>query len=202
MVMYALSRSTLKDAPERAEAIFSRMQSSSINDSFSCDALIATWAKNPHVDEDRGERALTCLSRTPKPSIICYNSTLDACAANGQEFAKNGLRVAERVFSGMESPNAATYGRMMSVYNKLLTNDQNEKDKRLERVFLQCCRHGHLTLVSLRILEAGMSTQALKSLLGRHNVDLSQGEIDFNKLPESWTWRVKRSKRHIIVDVK
>lgn len=202
MVLYAFSRSTLTDAPERAESIFSRMESSSINDGFSCDAVIATWAKNPHVYEDRGVRALKCLSRTPNPPIICYNSTLAACAANGPEFAKNGLVIAEKVFSEMENPNAATYGRMMSVYNNLLVNEQDEKHARLERLFLQCCRDGHVTLTSLRILEAGMGTQNFERLLRSHKVELPDGKLDFSKLPSSWTWRVSRSKRHIIVDAK
>jgi hypothetical protein len=202
MVLYAFSRSTLTDAPERAEALFSRMESSSINDGFSCDAVIATWAKNPHVYEDRGERALKCLSRTPNPTIICYNSTLAACAANGPEFAKNGLATAEKVFSEIGSPNAATYGRMMSVYNNLLSHKQEEKRARLERVFLQCCRNGHVTLSSLRILEAGMGTQNFERLLRSHKVEMPHGKLDFSKLPSTWTWRVNRSKRHIIVDAK
>jgi Mg2+ and Co2+ transporter CorA len=193
MVLHSFSRSSLEDAPERAEAILSRMENSSICDDHSYEAVIANWAKNCHSTEDRAKRAEFCLARMKSPPIMCYNMALAACAANGVDFADNGLLIAEKLFGEIERPNAASYSRMMSVYNSLLSNDVKEKDFRLERLFEQCCEHGQVTKFSLHVLKEGMSNAGLERVFGDH-IHMGLGEIYFNQLPTSWTKRSNRSK--------
>lgn len=194
MVLHAFSRSTLNDAPERAEAILCRMESALIADKLSYEAVISTWAKNPHVTVDRAERANLYLSRMKIPHIMCYNTALAACAANAPEFAENGLLIAEKLFAEMDSPNGATYGRIMSVYNMLLSNDHDEREKRLELVFRQCCEHGQVNKLNLSVFKTGISKAGFERLLGKQLAELCRDEIDLGKLPRKWLYRGNRKK--------
>lgn len=184
MVLYSLARSTLTDGPERADSILARMEDAA--DERSYHAVIQAWATTRHTTiHDRAKRAEDCLKRMKRPHIMCYNMTLAACAAS--EIPASGLIIAEKVFRDIPRPNEASYSRLMSVYNSLLSSNEMKREEKLSRVFERCSKHGLVDMSVIRMLKEGMTREGIKRLLGEHSVTVSQDVIDFSSLPVSWT---------------
>lgn len=184
MVLYSLARSTLTDGPERADYILARMEDAA--DERSYHAVIQAWATTRHKTiHDRAKRAEDCLKRMKRPHIMCYNMTLAACAAS--EIPSSGLIIAEKVFRDIPRPNEASYSRLMSVYNSLLSNNEMKREEKLSRVFERCAKRGLVDMSVIRMLREGMTREGTKRLLGEQYVTVSQDVVDFSKLPASWT---------------
>eukprot|EP00545_Synedropsis_sp_CCMP1620_P006833 CAMPEP_0119012144 /NCGR_PEP_ID=MMETSP1176-20130426/6108_1 /TAXON_ID=265551 /ORGANISM="Synedropsis recta cf, Strain CCMP1620" /LENGTH=698 /DNA_ID=CAMNT_0006965057 /DNA_START=30 /DNA_END=2123 /DNA_ORIENTATION=- len=184
-VLFAFSKSSFPDAPERAVAIFGRMQSMSITNERSYENVLAVWAKNTHTKDDQAKRAETLLAGMNKPPVKCYNMALAACAATRPEFAANGIRVAEKIFAEISILNATSYSHMMSVYTNLLSG--HERDRNVRKVFTQCVSEGKVTKNSLDVLNASMSAARIKINFGeRYANHVADGREDLSRLPSTW----------------
>jgi len=190
MVLNTFSKSSFP--PQRAETILRRMESLSIADHRSYQAVLANWG-NPRcqIMEDRSVRALQCLRRMDKTSIACYNTALAACQATDLKYASAALDVAEQLFSEIPRPNAATYSRMISVYISLLSDNPTRREAKVEELFQQCCNNGHVSILTFNLLLDGLSDNRLKMLLGEHYDMVIDRKVDLQKLPERW-WKRNR----------
>eukprot|EP00546_Thalassionema_frauenfeldii_P010355 CAMPEP_0178910148 /NCGR_PEP_ID=MMETSP0786-20121207/8932_1 /TAXON_ID=186022 /ORGANISM="Thalassionema frauenfeldii, Strain CCMP 1798" /LENGTH=530 /DNA_ID=CAMNT_0020582359 /DNA_START=76 /DNA_END=1668 /DNA_ORIENTATION=+ len=193
MVLSSFARSSF--SPERGESILRRMEALAIADHRSYQAVLAHWGNRKYETmENRSERALLCLRRMERPSIACYNTALAACKATDLKHADSALAIAEQLFAEIQLPNAATYSRMISVYNSLLEDNPTTRETKVEEIFQLCCKNGHVSILTLNLLSNGLSDARLKTLLGEYYDMVVDRNVDLHKLPEQW-WKRKRSKK-------
>jgi hypothetical protein len=187
MVIDCLSKSTLSDAPHRAETILQRM--GHLANDASYHAMLATYAAAS--EHDYIDRAQALLQTMPYPSMACRNMALVVCASAMDKV--KALAVAEEMFCSMPEPNAASYSRMLSVYRHALVDNEPERVDKMGALFLQCCRDGQMSQYSLLQLQKGLSLNRLERLLGRQFLHVTQG--NYSKLPPAWFDRGSRKRK-------
>jgi hypothetical protein len=181
-----LSKCDLPDAPDLAERILARMDSS-LRDLRTYHAVLAAYANSPHVVV-RASRAKALLNEMIiEPNLPCYNMALKACACSQQEEASFALETAEEIFGQIQRPNAATYGRMTQAYTRLLQPGRDRDDK-LRTIFRQCCTSGQVNFLVLNALQAGASSSNLMADLLGHDVaaKLANRTLSLQELPSEW----------------
>jgi Pentatricopeptide repeat domain len=168
---------------------------------FTC--LIQVLSKSKNVEQPAA-RALQLLQRmrslSIQPTIVTYNSALEACSKQRETGAAAGLKIAFAIFKALEqpsspvSPNEWTFSALLSCVGTLLPASE-ERNKIASMVFGKA---RDAQMVSKRILQQlikACDSNVFYDLLCHDMMPSTSGKFDFDLIPAKWSKHAGASQR-------
>lgn len=164
---------------------------------FTC--VIQALGKATDVKQP-AERALQLVQRmrslSVEPTIITYNSALEACGKQTDEGAGNALKIAFAIFKAIEQPSSGvspdewTFVALIGCVGRLIPASE-ERNKIATVVFQKAVAAQMVSKRFLQQLINACDSSVFYDLLHRDMMPNASGKFDFDAIPAKWTKRAK-----------